>query len=460
MEVEKKNSRQMDMLEGGIFKKLCTMAIPIFLTSTLQQLFNATGMAIAGRFSSSNAMAAVGSNAPVINIVVTLFTGLSIGSNVMLAGFIGAGKKDKAHDALHTSFTVALISGFIMLGIGLLIAKPVLSLLSTPSAIMKQATHYLQIYFLGMPFVMIYDFSSAVFRAVGDTRRPLNCLLVSGIVNVILSYFFVAILHMDASGTALATTLANGVSALLIFRLLVKEKGTLHLDIRKLSLKKEYLIPIFTVGAPAGLQGMIFSLSNIVIQDAINHFGADCVAGNSAGLNFEYICYFIVNGFAQATVTFVSQNYAARKYDRCRKTTRIAMTCAIGFTAILSVIFFTFRYQLVGTIFSSNPQVIKYAAIRMTFITLFEGLTATYEITGGSLRGIGHSLGPALLTLFGSCILRVVYISVMLPHFTDFGQVAVIYPITWIVTGTMVTLLYFNVTKKAYRHTSRININN
>ena len=395
-------------------------------------------------------MAAVGSNAPVINIVVMLFTGLSIGSNVLIAGLVGAGKKERVNAAMHTGFSVALISGLIMLTVGCLIAKPILGLLDTPASIMPLAVSYLKLYFLGMPFLMIYDFGNAVLRAVGDTKRPLFCLMFSGMVNVVLNLILVIGFQMSSDGTAIATTIANAVSAALIYRLLVKETGMLHFDWKKLALNRTYLKRIIAIGGPAGLQGMIFSVSNIVIQAAINHFGAACVAGNSAGLNFEYISYFFVNGFAQATVTFISQNYAAHQYQRCRRIARVAMVSAILFTTIVSSVFYLFRYPLVDDIFSTNPAVVHYAIIRITFIALLEPLTATYEIAGGSLRGIGHSMAPAVITLVGCCILRVVYIAVMLPHFTSFTQVALIYPVTWIITGTAVMLLYEAVTRKAY----------
>ena len=337
-----------------------------------------------------------------------------------------------------------------MLTVGCLIAKPILGLLDTPASIMPLAVSYLKLYFLGMPFLMIYDFGNAVLRAVGDTKRPLFCLMFSGMVNVVLNLILVIGFQMSSDGTAIATTIANAVSAALIYRLLVKETGMLHFDWKKLALNRTYLKRIIAIGGPAGLQGMIFSVSNIVIQAAINHFGAACVAGNSAGLNFEYISYFFVNGFAQATVTFISQNYAAHQYQRCRRIARVAMVSAILFTTIVSSVFYLFRYPLVDDIFSTNPAVVHYAIIRITFIALLEPLTATYEIAGGSLRGIGHSMAPAVITLVGCCILRVVYIAVMLPHFTSFTQVALIYPVTWIITGTAVMLLYEAVTRKAY----------
>ena len=446
----KPGKREIDMLHGGIVKKLCLIAIPICLSSILQQLFNASDTAVVGNFASSQAMAAVGANAPVINVLVTFFSGLSIGSNVMLAHFIGKEARDEVNKALHTSFSVALISGLIMLCLGQLIAKPVLQLLGTPSDIIQMAVTYLRIYFLGMPFLMIYDFGSSILRSIGDTRRPLFYLTCSGILNVFLNLFFVIVLHRNADGVAIATTISNGLSAFLIVHALTREEGMLHLDLHHLTLRPAYLKRILWIGGPAGLQGMIFSISNVVIQAAINSFGSACVAGNAAALNFEYISYFMVNGFSQAAMTFISQNYAKGRYDRCRKTTRIAMATAVISCALVATTFFLFRYPLLH-IFSNDPKVIRFAVIRMTFITVLEPLTATYEITGSSLRGIGHSLTPALLTLFGSCILRIIYIHARFGKFTSFSQVAVIYPISWILTGSMVIGLYFLVTGREYR---------
>ena len=448
--MKENNKRAVDMLHGGIFKKLLYITIPIFLMSTLQQLFNASDTAVVGNFSSSEAMAAVGSNAPVINMIVTFFTGLSVGSNVMLSHFIGKNEEEKVNDALHTSFSVALISGFIMLALGQIIAVPILRLLNTPSHILPMAQMYLRIYFLGMPFLMVYDFGSAVLRSIGDTRRPLYYLIISGSLNVVLNLFFVIVLGRNADGVAYATTISNGVSAFFILRTLIKEKGMLHIDLRRLSLKWKYVRRILWIGAPAGLQGMIFSISNVVIQAAINLFGSDCVAGNSAALNVEYICYFTVYAFCQALMTFISQNYAAGQYCRCRRTTRIAFFSAIGFTAILSVSAYILRYPILS-FFTHDPAVLKFAVIRMLWIALLEPMTALYEVPGASLRGIGHSLMPTIITLLGSCILRLIYMNIMMHRFTAFYQVVMIYPISWAITGATMIILYFAVTKKAYR---------
>lgn len=448
-----RKTRQIDMLHGSILQKLILVAIPIALSSILQQLFNAADVAVVGRYASSDAMAAVGSNASIINMVVTLFTGLSVGSNVMISAFIGADRKDQVNDALHTSFAVALLSGFIMLIIGQFITKPALMLLGTPENVLDQAILYLRIYFLAMPFIMVYDFGSAVLRSVGDTRRPLYCLIFAGLLNVVLNLFFVCVLDRGADGVAIATVISNAVSAFLVFRMLRRETGMLHLDLRKLSIRGAYLRKILVIGGPTGLQGMIFSFSNAVIQTAINSFGSACIAGNSAALYSEYICYFVVYGFAQAAVTFVSQNYAAGSYDRCRRVVRTAFLCAVCFTSLVSVPFFFARHAFMS-FFSSDPEVIYYGMIRMAWITALEPVTAYYEIPGSALRGLNRSVTPALLTLLGCCGLRFIYITLFLHSFTAFSQVVRIYLITWTVTGTAMFIAYFRITGKLFQERS------
>ncbi len=447
MSIFSNKNKEVNMLNGSISKTLALMAIPLALTSILQQLFNAADTAVVGRFASSDAMAAVGSNAPVINVIITLLSGISVGANVMIASFIGQERHDEVNDAVHTSFSVAIISGIIMTFIGLLLAEPVLIALSTPDNILSMAVLYLRIYFLGITFIMIYNIGSAILRSIGDTQTPLICLVISGILNVILNLFFVVLCNRSADGVAMATTISNGVSALLVTIVLIKKEGMLHLDLKKLSLKAAYIKKIFVIGGPAGIQGAIFSFSNVIIQTAINSFGSDCIAGNSAALNFEYMAYFVVNGFAQAYMTFISQNYAAGKYDRCRKSIKCAMASSIGFCAMVSVSFYILRYPLIG-LFTSDSQVIYFAMIRMTYITLLEPLTSTYEITGAGLRGMGKSMLPAIVTLIGCCGIRLAYIFAMSGQFTDFKQVVYIYSFTWIVTGAAMIIFHLKITNK------------
>ncbi|SFK51031.1 putative efflux protein, MATE family [Lachnospiraceae bacterium KH1T2] len=440
---------EINMLEGSIFDKLCMVAIPLALSSILQQLFNAADVAVVGKFSTSAAMAAVGSNAPVINIIVSLFTGLSVGANVVIADFIGKDKKERVSDAVHTSVLLSLISGVIVLFIGIAAARPILEALSTPTDVLELAVEYLRFYFIGMPFLMIYNFGSAILRSVGDSKRPLYCLAVSGIINIFLNLFFVIYCDMSAAGVGLATTISNGFGAYMIIKILREEQGVLHLDMRKLRIDKECLIKTIKIGGPAGLQGTIFSFSNTVIQAAINFFGAACIAGNSAALNFEYISYFVVNGFAQSCMTFVSQNYAAGNFERCKKIFRIAMFSAVGFCAIVAGTFTFFREQLLH-LFTSDEEVIRYGIVRTFCIAMLEPMTASYEISGASLRGIGHSMLPAVISMIGCCGVRLVYIYFTFGKWTSFAQVACVYPLTWVVTGAATLIAYIVIAKKVY----------
>ena len=300
-----------------------------------------------------------------------------------------------------------------------------------------------------MPFIMIYNFGSAVLRADGDSRRPLYCLVVSSLSNLVMDLLFSAVLPWGIAGIALATTIANGISAGLILYYLVKEKGYLHLSLRDFQLERRSIRQIVSIGGPAGIQGVVFSLSNVVIQAAINSFGSDAVAGVSAALNFEFFTYYIVSGFAQAAVTFTSQNYAVRNFARCREIFRLSQIAAIGFTAILSGVFIFFRYPLLH-IFTVDAGVMDYALIRLLIVTTLEFMTSLYEIPGSCLRGMGVSLLPAIETLFGSCLLRIAFILTIFWRMPDFTLLTVIYPITWLITGAMVMGSYFIIRRRLF----------
>lgn len=450
MEVRKKRSHQIDMLHGPIFSKLCLFALPLALASILQQLFNSADTAVVGRFSSSAAMAAVGANTAVVSMLINLVTGLSVGANVVIANYIGQDRRDKVNSAVHSIIVFSLICGVVMLIIGQVIAEPILALIDTPANVIDMATAYLKIYFIGMPFICLYNFGAAILRSIGDSQRPLYCLIVSGIVNVFLNLFFVIVVGMNADGVAVATTISNFVSAAMVLIFLMREKGMLHLDLKKLHMRKEDIIQTIKVGGPAGLQGMVFAISNVIIQSAINSFGSDAVAGVSAGQNFEYFSYFVVNSFAQAAVTFTSQNYAAKQYDRCKKVFKMAMIAAVLMTAALSAVFILARYPLIR-IFSHDPHVIHYAIIRMLLVTTFEFMTASYEVTGSCLRGIGYSMIPAVETIFGSVIYRVIYVQTIFKVWHTFDVLTAVYISSWILTGTVVIITYIIITRRAYR---------
>lgn len=441
--------KSMDMLHGPLGEKLMLLAVPIVLSCILQQLFNTADIAVAGKFISSEAMAAVGSNAPVISLFISMVVGLSIGANVLVAIKIGQKKFLGVRAALQTAMSMAVSVGIVMAVLGLLVARPILEVMAAPPNIIDMAELYLRIYFLGMPFIMIYNFGSAVLRADGDSRRPLYCLIVSSLSNLFMDLLFTVVCPWGIAGIALGTTLANGISAALILYYLVKEKEYLHLNFRLVMFHPKSVRQIIAIGGPAGIQGVVFSLSNVVIQSAINGFGSDAVAGVSAALNFEFFSYYIISGFAQAAVTFTSQNYAVRNFERCRDIFRLALIYAIVFTAILSGIFVFFRYPLLH-IFTGSDGVMEYALIRLLVVTAPEFMTATYEIPGSCLRGMGISLLPAVETLFGSCLLRIAFILTIFWRMPDFTLLTAIYPITWFITGTMVMGSYFFLRRRLF----------
>lgn len=446
---EEKKKNQVDMLNGPLAGKIFLFALPLALSSILQQLFNSADVAVVGRFSSSQAMAAVGANSAVINLIVSLFTGLATGANVVIATLIGRGEKQKINEAVHTIMTVSFISGIVLLFVGLIIARPILELMQTPDDVLDLAILYLRIYSLALPFIMIYNFGSAILRSKGDSRRPLYCLLASGIINVFLNLFFVIVVGMSVDGVATATVISNIVSAGMIMYFLMHEEETFRFSFRKMHIHEEYLTFMLKIGVPAGLQGMVFSLSNVIIQSGINSFGSDAVAGSTAGQNFEYMTYFIVSAFAQAAVTFTSQNYGAEKYDRCKKVFRISMLTGELLTFALSMVFW-FGRGFFLSFFTTDPKVIHYAVIRMFFISNLELGTGTYEIPGGCLRGMGKSMTPTVLTVLGSCIFRLIYVATIFRWSHTFDTLMYVYPISWAITGTAVLFAYFRIRKSMF----------
>lgn len=446
----KKRSRQMDMLHGSLLDKILLFALPLAASSVLQQLFNSADAAVAGRFAGSQALAAVGGNAPVVSLIINLFVGMSVGANVIIANYIGQKNTKKVHEAVHTVYVMALVLGFVMMTMGQLIAKPILVLINTPSDVINLATLYLRIYFCGMPCVMVYNFGAAILRSIGDTKRPLYCLLISGVINVVLNIFFVVLCHLSVAGVAIATIIADTVSAVLVTWFLIRSNDIIKLNLKELTLKKEYMKKVVQIGAPAGLQGAVFSVSNVCIQAGINSFGTAAIAGSAAALNFEYFTYFTTNAFGQAAVTFVSQNYGARQFERCKKALRLSLLSGMIVTAVMSVVFVVGRTPFVS-IYTNDPAAIRYGIIRMAIVELFEFMVCFYEIPGGALRGIGHSLLPAMLTVFGSCGLRIVWIYTVFRKFHTFPVLMSVYLVTWIVTSILVLGAYIIVTKKVYR---------
>ena len=436
------------MLNGPLAGPIILFALPLALSSMLQQLFNAADTAVVGRFASSQAMAAVGSNSSVINLVVALFVGLSVGTNVVIASLIGRGRKDEIPTAVHTAVVVALISGVLLLFVGIGIARPMLTLMNTPEDVLDLAVLYLRIYFLGMPFIMLYNFGAAILRSKGDSTRPVYALICGGVLNVLLNLLLVIVFHLHVIGVASATVTSNVVSSFLVMWFLLHEEDEFRLNPKNLQIHRGYLMQMIRIGLPAGLQGVVFSLSNTVIQSGVNSFGSSASAGSAAALNFEIIAYYIVNSFNQATVTFTSQNYAAGKYDRVKKVFRLAILFTVIGAGTLDFLFIAGRHFTLS-LFTTDPEVFKYAVIRFTHILAFQWMVSSYEISGSAMRGMGYSMTPTVITIFGTCVFRIFWVLTLFPRHRDFGFLLYVYPASWLITGSLVLFAYFLVCRKA-----------
>ena len=442
--------RRTDMLNGNLFSGILMFAIPLAASSILQQLFNSVDVAVVGHFAQNRAVAtaAVGSNGSVINLIINLFVGISVGANVVISNYIGRGEREKANSCVHTAMTIAIISGVFLLFLGLFIARPLLELMTTPEDVLPYAVQYLHIYFLGMPFIMVYNFGAAILRSIGDTKRPLFCLVLSGILNAALNLFLVIVFHLDVAGVAIATVISNVISSMMVIIFLMRERSEIRLEPGKLGIDRRDLVRILRIGVPAGLQSMVFSLSNVIIQSVLNSFGTQAVAGSAVALNYENFSYFVVSSFTQATVTFTSQNYGAGNYDRCRKIFRLCITMAMASAFCMSWIFILGR-SFFTSVFTSDPEVQAYAIMRMETVLSLYLFIATYEIGGAALRGIGYSMTPALFTIFGTCVFRLIWAFSVSRVFHDFRVLMAVYPVSWILTGAAVLTAYFIIRKKA-----------
>ncbi len=431
-----------NMTEGSIGDKLIQVALPLAATAVLQQMFNAADVAVVGRFAGKEAMAAVGSNTPVIGLMVNLFTGISLGTNVVIARMLGAKDERRVKDAVHTSILLAVLGGILLMLVGQGIARPLLTALSVPEEVLDQAVLYLRIYTCGFPVIFLYNFEAAILRSQGNTRTPLICLTLSGILNVILNLIFVIVFRMDVAGVALATVLSNVVSSSLLFVYLMRDKGVLRVEPKYLKISPDILREIIRIGLPAGMQGVLFSISNILIQSAINSLGADIMAGSAAAFNVEICAFFLLNAYVQTLTTFIGQNYGARKPQRCLRITRIAFAQAMAFTMGISVVLLIFARPLLG-LFNNEPAVIEAGLIRMRAILCFEYLDVLMEMFPGAMRGYGRSLPPAVISLIGVVGTRVLWVHLVFPQVHTFKGLVTVYPVTWIITASALAVAYF-----------------
>lgn len=445
-----KTTNKIDMLHGPLLMRILLFSLPLAASSMLQQLFNSIDVAVVGHFVGSKALAAVGSNAPVISLLINLFVGISMGANAIISNHIGQNDEDRIRRSVGTVGVLALLSGFTLLVLGVGIARPILTWMDTPPEVLDMAVLYLRIYFLGMPFFMIFNFGSAILRSMGDTRRPLYILVAAGVVNTVLNLFFVLVLHMGVEGVAIATSIASAVSAAIMVWLLLREPEPFRLDFKSLRIDRRELSRILQIGVPAGLQGMVFSISNVLVQSTINSYGASAVAGSAAAQNFEYYCYFLITAFNGAAISFIGQNYGAGQMQRVKRISFICMGLAVTLCFVLNELL-VWQGDAVLNLFSTDAEVHRYGLMRMHIALSLQWMACSYEISGSALRGMGRSLMPTLYTIVGTCLLRVVWVFAVVPAWPGFDVLMSVYPISWVITGSMVLLSFFYVFRKDER---------
>lgn len=444
--------QHIDMLNGSIWNKLPRFALPVAATAILEQLFNASDVAVVGNFTgegSTAAVAAVGANSPIIGLIVNLFVGIALGANVVIVHAVGQGEKQTVQKAVHTSVLVALLGGLMVALLGELAAAPLLRMLNVPDDVLPLALLYLRIYLAGMPVILLYNFEAAIFRSVGETKIPLIALAASGVLNVVLNIFFVVVLKMTVNGVAIATVISNAVSSLLLYLRLRKTALDIHLEPRQLRIDTSALGSILRIGLPAGIQSAVFAAANIVIQSAINSLGTVVMAASSAAFNIEVMTYYILNSFTQACTTFVGQNFGAGQLKRCKKTLLLCLfegAIALG-CGIAAILFFG---RSLVALFNSDPEVVANGYLRLLYIMPAHVFSLFYEVMSGYLRGLGISLAPAVLTTLGVCGVRITWVQFVFPQSRTLATLMTVYPISLGVTALFMlgALLYYRPTKR------------
>lgn len=444
-----------DMINGPLGDKIVKYAIPLAVTGVLQQLFNAADLAVVGQFSGKEAMAAVGGNAPVIGLLVNLFVGISLGSNVIIAKSIGQEDNENISKAVHTSVVVALLGGIFLTILGEFLAPGIVKMLDVPKDVYPLAVKYLQIYLAGMPVILLYNFESAIFRSCGNTKTPLVALVISGILNVVLNLFFVLGLGMDVDGVATATVVSNFVSSAVLFAALTKTTLAVRINPRKLHVHGDVLGQILKIGIPAGIQGMIFSFANIIIQSAVNSLGTTVMAASSAAYNLEVFAYYIMNSFGQACTTFVGQNYGAGKGDRCVRTLKLCLLQSFAGTAVACGLILIFSGPLLR-IFNTDPDVIAAGRVRLEYIFFAYLFSFAQEVLSGYLRGFGVSFIPAACAVIGICGVRLTWIFTVFRQAPAFTTIMQVYPLSLGITAAAILAVTLSVkpSKRFVRLTS------
>ncbi|MBE7019836.1 MAG: MATE family efflux transporter [Ruminococcaceae bacterium] len=439
--------REIDMLHGPMVANIIRFAMPIALATIVQQLFHSIDMAVIGMCEGQNELAAVGSNTSLVNLIVSLFTGLSSGANVVIAQLLGAGKEKMAKKAAHTSLYISVISGILVMVLGVYLSPKLLIMMDTPPEIIDLSTQYLRIYFLGMPFLMIYNFTASILRSKGETTRPFYCLVAGGIVNAILNLIFVLGFDMSVAGVAIATSISNLVSCILVLIVLYKTKGPLKLSLPDLKFDKFIAFKIIKMGLPMGIQSCLFPISNIVVQSSVNSLGAAMVAGNAAGAAIETYSWALNGGFSQAMVSFVSQNYGAKNIERCKKAIRETLITGLILSSLFNLVMYIFIDPLIG-IFTTDPALADIAKFRLIAMYLSFPTGLLMDNIASALRGFGHTVSPTVVSVLGICVFRILWLKTVFIKIKTYWAILIVYPISWILVTIGVIILTVKAVKK------------
>lgn len=448
--MSKSNKYEIDMCNGSIMDKLISFSIPLMLSSILQLLFNAVDIVVVGRFSGSQALAAVGSTSALISMFINLFIGVSLGANVLAARFYASGRAKEMSETVHTAITFALISGIVMSFVGIFFAKGALGLMDTPEDVIDQSALYMRIYFTGMPFFMLYNYGAAVLRAVGDTKRPLLFLIIAGVTNAGLNMFLVIVFHMGVAGVAIATVISQLISCVLVLRCLYKTESIYQLRFSKLTLKWRYLKQIFLVGIPAGIQSTVINFSNVLLQSSVNSFGSIAMAGYTAANNIFGFLYAAVNSVTQACMSFTSQNFGVGKWKRMDKVLINCIILSVSVALILGGGAYIFGPDLLK-IYTSDPEVIQCGMEVLLYTTVTYFMCGLMDLFPGALRGMGHSAVPMILSVIGTVGTRIVWIFLVFPAHRSLDILFISYPASWIITIILQVICFLSVRKKLHR---------
>lgn len=444
---KQKSKKDMDMVNGPLWNKILIFALPIALTALMQQLFHSADMAVVGKFTGKNELAAVGSNGPIINLLVNIFMGFSAGSNVVIAQLLGAGKIKTANKAIHTSLFISVVSGIIVMILGITLSPSMLKLVSSPPEVIGLATLYLRIYFLGIPFTMIYNFAAAILRSRGETTKPFFCLLVAGILNIVLNIIFVVFLDLSVAGVAIATAISNIVSCAMVITILVKDKSELSVNLSEIRPDKFIVSKIFKIGLPMAIQSSLFPVSNLLVQSSINSLGTNVIAASAAASSIESYSYALVTGFDQAAVTFVSQNFGAKNIKRCKKSLAICLSFNLILVTVFNLIMYIFSDGIIN-MFTSDVTVAAITKERLYFMYLFFSTSVFMNAFTNTLRGLGYSFVPTLVSVAGICGFRVVWLLTVFKMFPTLYTILAVYPISWSIVSVVIIIIYFIIIRK------------